>query len=273
LAVEDALQESHVPKLDDWGDYLYIVLHAVVFDRQAGEGSHIDTVELDAFLGHNYIVTHHDQPVSPLNRVWSDCQRDERHLAKGVDHLLYLLTDALADSYLATVDEMDEALDEVEVEVISGPDSNVLARLFSFKRALLHLRRIIAPQREVLSKLARDDYAVIDSHDRVFFRDVYDHLVRLYDIIESMRDLVAGALDIYLSVINNRMNEVMKTLTLITTVFMPISFLASFFGMNFFQPIMPAEPWTGPPVFVLVLAVTVAAPTTMYLWMRSRRFM
>ena len=125
----------------------------------------------------------------------------------------------------------------------------------------------------MFNKLARDDYAVIDSQDRVFFRDVYDHLVRLYEINESMRDLVAGAVDTYLSVINNRMNDVMKTLTTITTLFMPISFVAGFFGMNFFQPVLSSEHWTGLPSLVLVLVAMVATPVGMYLWMRGRRWM
>jgi magnesium transporter len=273
LAIDDALQESHVPKLDDWEDYLYIVLQAVVFDRSAGDGGHLDTIELDVFLGKNFMVTHHDLPIAALTQVWVDCQRDPRHLAKGVDHLLYLLSDELVNSYMVAVDNMDEALDQVETELFDRPSSEVLQRLFGFKRSLLHLRRNIAPQREVFNKLARDEYAVIDGKDRVFFRDVYDHLVRLYDINESLRDLVAGALDTYLSVINNRLNDVMRTLTIITTLFMPISFIVGFFGMNFFQPILPAEPWTGMPALILALLIIVATPVGMSLWMRRRRWM
>ena len=272
LAVDDALQESHVPKIDDWEDYLYIVLHAVAFSRSEHGGGDLATIELDVFLGRNYIVTHHDLPIPALDRVWTDCQRDRRHFSRGVDHLLYLICDEVANSFVAAVDEMDDALDRVEVKLFNQPTPHVLEHLFDLKRSLLRLRRNIAPQREVLNKLARDDYAVIDSQARVYFRDVYDHLVRLYEINESMRDLVAGALDTYLSVINNRMNDVMKTLTLITTLFMPISFVAGFFGMNFFQPVFESDVWTGMPVLALVLAVMVAAPIGMYLWMRHRRF-
>lgn len=273
LAVDDALQESHVPKIDDWEEYLYIVLHAVSFSRSAESGGQIETVELDVFLGHRYLVTHHDLPIAAVSRVWDNCQRDRRHLTRGVDHLLYLLCDELASSFMTAVDEMDDALDGVEVQLFDHPSSEVLEHLFDLKRSLLRLRRNIAPQREVLNKLARDDYAVIDSHDRVYFRDVYDHLVRLYEINESMRDLVAGALDTYLSVINNRMNDVMKTLTLITTLFMPISFVAGFFGMNFFEPVLSSDLWTGMPVLFLALLVMVATPAGMFLWMRGRRWM
>lgn len=138
------------------------------------------------------------------------------------------------------------------------------------KRALLRLRRIIAPQREVLNKLARGDFAVVSSDDRVYFRDVYDHLVRLHEISENLRDLLGSALDSYLSVVNNRMNEVMKVLTVITTLFMPLSFLAGFFGMNFFQPTVPLEAWTSRTAFWLMLVTMVLAPVGMAIYMRRR---
>jgi magnesium transporter len=129
------------------------------------------------------------------------------------------------------------------------------------------------PQREVFNKLARGDDQVIDKQERVFFRDIYDHLVRLYDISESLRDLISGVLETYLSVINNRMNDVMKTLTIITTVFMPISFLTGFFGMNFFAADPPFLAWTSETVFIIVLCIFVILPTSMFFWMRSRKWM
>ncbi len=132
------------------------------------------------------------------------------------------------------------------------------------------MRRILLPQREVLNKLARDDYNVIDPKDRIFFRDIYDHLVRLHDLNESLRDLVSGALDSYLSVINNRMNEVMKTLTLITTLFMPLTFITGFFGMNFFEPVAGLIGWTSRDAFYTTLLITALLPIGMYIWMRRR---
>ena len=274
LAVDDALQESHVPKIDDWEQYLYIALHAVVFDKNAQDGEHVDTLELDVFLGKHYLVTHHDKPIAAVDRAWVNCQRDERHLKAGADHLLYELADGIVADYMVTVDEIDEAIDRLEDEVFDRPTPDTLERIFKIKRAVLNLRRIISPQREVLNKLARDDYPVVDAKDRIYFRDVYDHLVRLYDINESLRDLVSGALDTYLSVINNRMNEIMRTLTVVTTLFMPISFAAGFFGMNFFQPVEnPLKVWTTSPAFVLAVAVMFLTPVGMYLWIRRRGWM
>ena len=271
LAIDDALEESHVPKVDDWGDYLYVVLHAVAF--KPGDEQGIDTQELDVFLGMNYIVTHHDEHIPAVERVHENVQRDERHLKEQADHLLYRLTDEVVASYMPVVDQIDEAVDDAEDQIFARPSSRTLEQIFMLKRAILHLRRIIDPQREVLNKLARDDYRVIDVRDRVYFRDVYDHLVRLHDIVESIRDLVGGALDTYLSVINNRMNDIMKTLTIITTLFMPLSFVTGFFGMNFFAPVARLENWTNYPMFYVTLALMLAIPAGMYLWMRSRGWM
>jgi len=268
LAVDDALEEAHVPKIDDWGQYVYLVLHAVTLDPQ--DKGRLDTLELDVFLGANYLVTHRTQPIAAADRVWSTCKRDERQMQLGAGHLLYRLADELVVDYMPVVEGIDEAIDQIEDQVFDDPTPSLLEQIFTLKRALLRLRRIIAPQREVLNKLARGDYAAIDVQDRVFFRDVYDHLVRLYDIAESLRDLVGSALDTYLSVVNNRMNEVMKILTVITTLFMPLSFMTGFFGMNFFQPVTPLTTWTDRLAFGLVLAAMGLMPVGMYVWMRRR---
>jgi magnesium transporter len=218
--------------VDDWGTYLYLVLHAISFDPAAEEPLH--TVELDVFLGRNYLVTYHTQSIASLDRVWAAAHRDERHLQQGAGYLLYRLTDELVTHYMPVVETIDDTIDAIEDQVFGDPTSSTLQQIFTMKRALLRLRRVIGPQREVLNKLARGDYAAVKTGDRNFFRDVYDHLVRLHEISEGLRDLVGSALDTYLSVVNNRMNEVMKVLTVITTLFMPLSFLAGFFGMNFF---------------------------------------
>jgi len=269
LAIEDALQQTHAPKLDDWGDYLYIVLNFMHL-AENGSGWETEIDELDIFLGRNYIVTHHDQPVAAIDETWSACERDIRSLQDGADHLLYKITDNLVADYMPTVERIDSAIDQIEDQVFDKPSPRTLEKLFALKRVLLAMRRILLPQREVMNKLARDDYQVIDPKDRIFFRDIYDHLVRLHDLNESLRDLVGGALDTYLSVINNRMNDIMKTLTIITTLFMPLAFVTGFFGMNFFEPLGLMRNWTTNPAFYIMLAITVLLPTGMYLWMRRR---
>lgn len=262
LAIDDALREAHVPKIDDWGDYIYAVVHSVLFDVKSLA---VTTHELDIFLGLNYLVTYHQQSVDAVERVWRQVCHDPRLLEHGPDHLLYLLLDTLTADYMTTIDALDTALDALETTVFMQPTPQTLGTIFAVKRAALHLRRIIGPQREVLNKLARDDYAVIDPKDRMFFRDVYDHLVRLVELNETLRDLTSGALDIYLSVTSNRLNDVMKTLTIISALFMPISFVVGFFGMNF-----SGLPFDSPWLLVGALGAILLTPLVMLYWFRRR---
>ena len=269
LAIDDALQETHVPRLDDWTEYLYIVLNYMNFEPN-GDTWETEVDELDIFLGKNYIVTHHDHQVSAVDETWIACDRDERNVQEGADHILYKIADHLMSGYMPAIEKIDETIDQLEDQVFNRPSPRTLEKLFALKRALLAMRRIIIPQREVLNKLARDDYQVIDRKDRVFFRDIYDHLVRLHDLNESLRDIVGGVQDTYLSSVNNRMNEIMKTLTIITVLFMPLTFLTGYFGMNFFEPLGNLKGWTTTPVFEVTLAVIFALPIIMFLWMRRR---
>lgn len=271
LAVDDALDETHTPKVDDWEAYLYLVLHAVVLNHL--ESEELDTLELDIFLGPNYLVTYQSRAIGVVSGVWETAQRDTRWLHRGATYLFYALSDALVADYMKTIEALDEQIDTVEDQTFNNPAPALLERIFTLKRTLLRLRRILGPQREVFNKLARDNYATVAESYQIYFRDVYDHLVRLYDISDTMRDLIAGVMDMYLSVVNNRMNDVMKALTIITTLFMPLSFLVGFFGMNFFQPATPLLAWTDKLAFGLTLAVMVLAPLGMYWWMRKRSWM
>jgi magnesium transporter len=269
LAIDDALQETHVPRLDDWGDYLYIVFNYMSMELN-GDSWETQVDELDIFLGKNYIVTHHDDQITAVDETWVVCDRDERNVREGADHILYRIADNLMAAYMPFVEKIDGAIDQIEDQVFARPSSRTLEKLLAIKRVLVAMRRIIIPQREVLNKLARDDYPVIDQKDRVFFRDIYDHLVRLHDLNESLRDLAGSVLDTYLSVINNRMNEIMKTLTVITTIFMPLTFVTGFFGMNFFEPLGTLTTWTTNPVFYITMAIMILLPMGMYFWMRRR---
>jgi magnesium transporter len=186
---------------------------------------------------------------------------------------LYHLVDEIVADYLPVVEQLEMTIDETQDEIFSNPGQETLTLIFTMKRNVLHLRRVLNPQREVLNKLARDELQVIDARTRVYFRDVYDHLVRMTDIMENVRDLVSSALDTYLSVINNRMNNIMKTLTVITTLFMPISFIASFFGMNFFQPVARLHVWTSYTLFLITLGVIILLPIGMYTWLRMRNWL
>lgn len=270
LAIDDALQESHIPKVDDWGEYLYIALHALQYNLTKGE---LITEEVDIFLGANYIVTHHDAHIPAIDQIRKQLQRDTRLTQVHPARLTYLLADEIINGHMLIFDEMEEIINALEDRLFAPKFDANLEQIFTLKRSLLILRRILAPQRETINRLARNQYAVIPESESVYFRDIYDHLVRLYDITESARDLLGSTLDTYLSVVNNRMNEIMKTLTIITTLFMPLSFLTGFFGMNFFEPYYPLPAWTQLPAFALTLIIMLATPFLMFFWMRRRAWM
>jgi len=273
LAVEDVLHQVHVPKLDSWGEYLLAILHAVVSSEGPAQQAKIGSQELDAFLGTSYLVTFSEQPIDAVQRVWEACQRDTRHLESGADHILYLLADALATNAISVVEQMRGHIDRIEDQLFENPTPQTLEQIFTLKRAILRLRRTLSPQSEVLGRLSREDYPMIDARDRAYFRDVYDHYVRLDVLNESLRELVVGAVDTYLSLVNNRMNEAMRTLAVITTLFMPISFLAGFFGMNFFGPVASLDIWTDKPILFVTLGLMLALPVGMYSWIRRRGWM
>ncbi len=265
LAVDDAFHESHVPRVDDWQDYLYLVLHAV----ELADDHALDTHELDLFLGPNYLVTVHEEAIAPLQRLWDQCrQAAERRLAGGAGRLLYALADDLAAGYMPVVDGLDEEIDRIESAVFHRPRPALIRQIFRLRRSLLRLRRTLASQREVMNRLARDDYPVLRAEERIYFRDVYDHFVRLYDIVEGLRDMAAEALDSYLGVTSNRINEVMRTLTVVSVLFLPLTFLAGFFGMNFFgESFNVTNPLPSRLLFWLCLGLMALTPLAMWLWM------
>jgi magnesium transporter len=271
LAIDDTINEVHLPKVDDWQDYLYLVLRGLEYEERTYR-PHLP--ELDIFLGAHYLVTFHYDDIAAINRVWEACTEDERLLESNAAYLLYRLVDEMVAHYIMAIEALEDTLERVEDQVLTRPNTSSQEQILVLKHTVLRLRRVTSLQREVLNKLARDPYPILNDSDRVYFRDVYDHMIRLYDLIDGLRDLVMGALDLYLSALNNRMNEIMKTLTVITTLFMPLAFITGFFGMNFFQPVLARlQLWTGQTAFFLTLAAMVFVPVVMFLWMRRRAWM
>jgi magnesium transporter len=268
LAIDDALREDHLPKVDDWQDYLYIVLRAANYSST--EPDELQVPELDVFLGLNFIVTYYHEPIPAVDRVWAVCQRDQRWTKRGAGNLLYRLADELASEAVALVEDMQDELELIEDQLFADARPATPERLFTLKRNILQLRRIAVPQRDVLNKLSRNEYRIIDIADRIFFRDVYDHLLQLNNLLNDLIILVGGARDAYLSIVNNRMNDIVKTLTVITAFFMPLAFITGFFGMNFFQAATPYRAWTSESALIIALAAMVLIPLVMYLWMRHR---
>lgn len=240
LAIEDAISDVHVPKVDDFQSYLLIIVHAVTFDAKTTE---FDTVEVDMFVGANYVVTHREEDLTVFDRTWQVIGHDIRLMGRGSSWFLHALLDRIVDHAMLAIDELDDAIEELEdaIMLAEPQDGVLLDRIFDVKRAVLRLRRVLSPQREVVNKLARGDVRIIDPNVRIYFRDIYDHLVRITDINENLRDIISSVLDLYLTVASNRMNEIMKTLTIVSVIFLPLTLVAGIYGMNFAH--MPELTW------------------------------
>lgn len=265
LAIEDTLSKGYQPpKVDDFGDYIFVIVHAI---ETGGVAEELTTEELNCFLGRNYLVTaSHSLHVTPVDTVWQRVQRDNRILERGADFLLHTILDAVVDEFLPFLDRIDEEVDLLEDQIILDPKPPALRRILELKHSILALRRIASPQREVMQRLSRGEFELLSQQSQIYFRDVYDHLVRITDLSEGVRDVVSGTLDTYLSVSSNRMNEIMKTLTLVSTIFMPLTFLTGLYGMNFDN--IPELRWRYGYFMVWGIAILLIAGM---LWMFRRR--
>jgi magnesium transporter len=229
LAIEDALKEIQTPKIESYGDYLYLILHGIDFEAAQHRFA---THEIDIFLSAQYLVTVHDGFSRSVAHLLEVCPRHDFVLAEGPAALLHRIVDAMVDNYRPEVDELDQRLDEVETAVFERPTPDQVRTILSLKRDVSSLRRVVTPQRDVVSRLARREYELISETLSYRFRDVYDHLVRIVDEANLFHDRVTGLLDAHLSFTSNRLNEVMKTLTIISTIFLPLTVLTGMFGMN-----------------------------------------
>jgi len=255
LTIEDIWSTRSAPKLEDYDNYLYVIVHTV---RAAKHGK-FELVELDVVIGQTFVITH--DPSGLVDDVREELERSPRLLGKGPAWLTHAILDHAVDRYLPVIDDLDTEIEDLENEVLrkagtrQGPP--ILRKILGFKRMLLGLRRVAIHQREILLRLSRGEFDEIPHEAAPFYRDVYDHFLRVNDLVESYRDLVTSALEAYLSVQSNRMNDIMKTLTLISTVMLPITFIAGLYGMNFKHMPELDVMWGYPAAVGLMAAVTV----------------
>ena len=232
LTIEDSMNEGYQPpKVDDFGSYIFLIVHAV---DPSADFHELRTRELNIYLGENFVVSvYYGERVKAIDTVFQRIEKDERLAQNGSDFLCHAILDALVDDYMPIIDKMEDEIEMLEDLVIAHPRPETLSRIIDLKHAIMTLRRIISPMREVINRLSRDEYRMIDAQSRIYFRDVYDHLVRIQDLSDTIRDIVGGTMDIYLNATSLRLNEVMKALTIVSTIFLPLSFLAGVYGMNF----------------------------------------
>ena len=239
LAVEDCVSRNiHPPKIDDFEDYLFVIVHGINYFI---ESDVVETTELALFVGKNYVVTTHDVPMRSVSSVLDRIQKDDRLMRRGADFLTHDLIDALVDNIMPTIDEMNDKSVTVEAEALHDPGKETLATIMQLKRSILALERVMSPQRGIIDRFSRGEYALISERAGIYYRNIYDHLLRIEMLTYNLRDMVESTLSTYLSSVSNRMNEVMKVLTLIATIFIPLTFIAGIYGMNFVN--MPELAW------------------------------
>jgi len=237
LAIEDTLKylntnnDVHLPKVDDYENYLFLIFNGITVSEN---NIRYKQFSLSCFIGTNYIITIHNEEGSNLILSTINNQLRETILKKGPDYALHIILDSLVDRYYPVLDYIEDEIDRVEDSIFKMQTSNVtLQRILNLKKQLIKIRRIASYQKEILFKLYRGEYDLISSEESMFYRNVYDHLVRIVDSAESYRDVSTSMLDSYLSIVNNNMNNIMKRLTIIATIILPLNLITGIYGMNF----------------------------------------
>jgi len=267
LALEDVVKAAQRPKVEDYKDNLFIVVKMISFNTD------IQMEQVGIFLGKNYIATFHEHPCGCLDPV-----RERLRTASGrirmndISYLAYAIIDYIIDAYYPALEIFGESLEDLEDIIIERPNSSHVTEIHNYKRKLLSLRRAIWPLREAINSLIRDPSDFVSDYTNIYFRDCYDHLIQIIDIVENFREVTSDLMSIYLSSLSNKMNEIMKVLTIIATIFMPLSFLASLWGMNYDMadsPLnMPELHWYFGYPFALTIMISVAL--TMVAYFRRR---
>jgi magnesium transporter len=267
LVMEDILNTTEMPKLDDLGGYLYIVLKSLYFDPQLQE---VTREQISLILGPNYVLSFQESIGDNLESVRERLRAGRGRLrGEKADYLLYSILDRIVDDYFVALEQLGDRLEGVEDELVERPGSHSLHAIYALKREMIVMRRAVWPLREVLSSLQRSHSSLVRPSTAIYLRDLFDHTMHVLETVEIFRDMLSGMLDIYLSSMSNRLNEVMKVLTMVGTIFIPLTFLAGVYGMNF--RFFPEIGWRWGYLFFWLLCLLVAAG--MMVFFRRRKWL
>lgn len=255
LTVEDILQQEQRPKLEDNPDHLFVTLSMLHFDEDTMQ---VDVEQVSFVLGKSWLLTFQERDGDTFEPVRKRLRKQKGRIVKHqADYLLYALIDAVVDYYFVVLEKIGDDLEEMEAEILLNPSQKMLDQLYFLKKELISVRRAIWPLREVIMKLERDDsLKLVKKETRLFFRDVYDHIVQVIDTVESYRDMANSLVDLYQSMLGNRTNDVMKVLTVISTIFIPLTFMTGVYGMNFQHMPELAQPWAYPVLWAAMLGMS-----------------
>ncbi|MCZ2808769.1 MAG: magnesium/cobalt transporter CorA [Candidatus Bathyarchaeota archaeon] len=267
LVLEDIMNTGQRPKMEDFGNYLFMALKMLRYDEDENETK---TEQVSLILSSNYVISFQESEGDVFDPIRDRIRSDRGRIRKmGVDYLAYSLIDAIVDNYFMVLEKIGEKIEDIEDELVKNPTPEVLHTIHRLKRELIFLRKSVWPLREVISRLERWESPLIDKSIDIYLRDVYDHTIQVIDALETFRDMLSGMLDIYLSSVSNRMNEVMKVLTIIATIFIPLTLVAGIYGMNF--KYMPELDWFWgyPMVYMIMLAIGVV----MLIYFRRKKWL
>ncbi|NJD55290.1 MAG: magnesium/cobalt transporter CorA [Nitrospirae bacterium] len=268
LVMEDILNTEQRPKVENYDDYLYIVMKML---HAGGTDVEVSTEQISLVLGRNHVISFQEGIEGDVFGHVRERLRSEQGKARklGADYLVYSLIDAVVDNYFLVLETLGEQIESLEEKLVTSPTSETLRAIHYLKREMIFLRKSVWPLREVISSLQRGDSPLVQDATRLYLRDVYDHTVQVIDTIETYRDMVSGMLDIYLSSVSNRLNAVMKMLTIIATIFMPLTFIAGVYGMNF--KYMPELEWRYG--YFLIWTVMILIGVFMLIYFRKKKWL
>jgi magnesium transporter len=255
LLLEDIMNTDQRPKMESYDDYLFIVLKMLFYD----EREETTTMEqISIALGTNYVLSFQERESTIFDPLLEHLKNDKGRIRKmGADYLLYSIIDAIIDNYFIILEKLGERIDDLEVQLVTSAKTETLKSIQKLKKEMIFLRRSVWPLREVINSMERGESTLIQSSTYVYLRDIYDHTIQAIDTIETYRDMLSGMLDIYLSSVSYRLNEIMKVLTIVSTIFIPLTFIVGLYGMNFEYMPELKSPWGYPSVLALMLAISV----------------
>jgi len=264
LAIEDATRHHERPKVDSYDGYYFLVFYAISYDERRNR---LSSEAINLFVGSNYLVSVHHDEISAIDETIKRWQKDAEQFGHDAGALLYALLDTITDEYFPVIDRLADRVEGIEEQIFERFSEDALQDVFSLKRDLLSIRRIVAPERDVLNILIRREVPIFDRNAILYLQDVYDHIVRITDSIDTYRDLLSSALDAFLSVQSNRLNQIVKVLTIASIVLMSDALIAGIYGMNF--EFMPELHWRYGYPFALGLMVMVSVGLVVYLRRRK----
>jgi magnesium transporter len=267
LVLEDILNTGQRPKTEEFENLIFVVLKMLHYNKNS---KNMGSEQFSLVLGSNFLLTFQEIQGDVFKTVRERIRRPKTRIRKsGCDYLAYALIDAIVDYYFVILEAIGDRIEDLEIQLLDNPTHDTLESIHEMKREMIYLRKQIWPIREIINSLVKSESSLIQEYMHIFFRDVYDHTVQIIDTIESYRDILAGMLDIYLSTLSNKMNEVMKVLTIIATIFIPITFIAGIYGMNF--KFMPELEWRWG--YAMVWGVIVVAAGIMIGFFKKKKWL